>query len=434
MLSHFVRSRYCLRFNSRAQLERWQQKQLQRFLREDLPRAAFYQSYKTTNIADLPMMDKAQMMADFTARNTANITVEEAMAVAENAETSRDFNPTLGTITVGMSSGTSGKRGLFLVSNSERARWAGILLAKTMPTAFIWHILQWWRPPLSIAFFLRANSNLYNTLNSRRIDFRFYDLLQGVEAQVGELNRQLPLALVAPATVLQRLAQLALSGELRIRPRHIVSVAEVLEADAAQLIEQAFGQKTHQIYQATEGFLGYTCERGNLHLNESHIYIEKEWLDESNTRFHPIITDFSRTTQLIVRYRLNDVLRLADQPCACGRVETCLAAVEGRADQILWLPGLHHSASVALYPDVLRRALMLVHPVLLEYSVAQRGMHWHIDLLCESEVEAARAAVTNELTQLCRDFGVCCPRFTFGQWQPQPLAAKRRRLWCYAKA
>lgn len=34
--------------------------------------------------------------------------------------------------------------------------------------------------------------------------------------------------------------------------------------------------------------------------------IEKEWLDE--TRFVPIITDLMRTSQPIVRYRLDDVL------------------------------------------------------------------------------------------------------------------------------
>ncbi|WBV66998.1 hypothetical protein PGH44_06835 [Legionella pneumophila] len=36
-------------------------------------------------------------------------------------------------IAVGLSSGTSGSRGLFLVSEQERDAWAGIILAKAMP-------------------------------------------------------------------------------------------------------------------------------------------------------------------------------------------------------------------------------------------------------------------------------------------------------------
>ncbi|MEX5612996.1 adenylate synthase, partial [Pseudomonas protegens] len=143
----------------------------------------------------------------------------------------------------------------------------------------------------------------------------FHDLTLGLAASLQRLNQQNPDVLVAPATVLRGLAQAALAGQLTIRPRHILSVAEVLESTDAELVQQAFGRKPQQIYQASEGFLGYTCEAGTLHLNESHLHIEPQWLDAERTRFQPIITDFSRRTQLIVRYRLNDILRVASAPC-----------------------------------------------------------------------------------------------------------------------
>lgn len=433
MLKHFVRARWCLRFTQREQLERWQHKCLTHYFKQVLPRAAYYKDLKISKLEELLYMDKSAMMAEFSVRNTANISKEDAQKIGLQAEESRDFSPTLlhptlGELTVGLSSGTSGHRGVFLVSREERLRWAGILLAKTLPSSLLKHILFFWRRPLSIAFFLRANSNLYNTLNSRRIDFGFYDLLQGVDKYREQLNQQQPHALVAPPTVLRRLAELRLSGELNIQPQHIVSVAEVLEPDDAQLIETAFARKPHQIYQATEGFLAYTCERGNLHLNEAQIYIEKEWLDE--TRFQPIITDFSRTTQIIARYKLNDILRIANTPCSCGRAETSLAAIEGRSDQILYLPSLYTNETVAIFPDVLRRAMMMVNPALQEYRVVQTNLRWNVDLPISDKQSEQQRSVCHAIATLCADFQAQTPHLTFGNWQALPAGTKRRRIIC----
>jgi len=433
MLRHFVQARWSLRFTQRDQLEAWQQKSLAYYFKHILPRAAYYADLQINTIAQLPYMDKAAMMAEFARRNSANISTEDAQTIALQAEQSRDFSPTLihpdlGELTVGLSSGTSGQRGLFLVSREERLRWAGILLAKTLPISLLKQILFFWRRPLSIAFFLRANSNLYNTLNSRRIDFGFYDLLQGVDKYVEQLNQQQPHALVAPPTVLRRLAELRLQGELTINPQHILSVAEVLEPDDAQLITTAFAQTPHQIYQATEGFLAYTCERGNLHLNEAQIYIEKEWLDE--TRFQPVITDFSRTTQIIARYKLNDILRIAETPCACGRAETTIAAIEGRADQILHLPNLQNNKVTAIFPDVVRRAIMLVNPPVKEYRIVQNNMDWKIDLPADNHQLEQQQSVRAAIAQLCEQFQTQLPQIEFANWQAPSPGTKRRRIIC----
>jgi putative adenylate-forming enzyme len=375
-------------------------------------------------------MNKQSMMENFPARNTRSITREQALDVAIKAETSRDFRPGIGDITVGMSSGTSGKHGIFLVSKEERLRWAGILLARTLPRSLLKQVLLPWLPPLRIAFFLRANSNLYNTLNSRRIDFAFHDLMKGIDVAIPALNANPPHALVAPATVLSALAAAKTEGRLHIQPDHIISVAEVLEPEDHDRIMQAFQCSPHQIYQATEGFLGYTCESGNLHLNETHLHIEKCWLDDEQTRFQPVITDFSRKTQLIVRYQLNDILRIAPQPCSCGRAETTIAAIEGRCDEILWMRGINSGQPVAIYPDILRRTMMLVSPALTEYAVRQSGTCWHIDLLVDGNIDHAKSAVEHAIDRLCADLATQPPTLTFGLWQPPLPGQKRRRLWC----
>lgn len=427
---HFAQARWWLNFRDRDRLERWQQKRLAHFLHSVVPRAPRFRGFASTRLHDLPCMDKAQMMADFGGYNTQGVGLEMAMPLALAAEQSRDFSPLLGELTVGLSSGTSGHRGLFLVSPAERLRWAGILLARALPPSLLGRLLSPWQPPLRVAFFLRANSNLYTTLNSRRIDFQFFDLLDGVAPALPRLQACQPDVLVAPATVLGALAREALAGNLTIRPHRVISVAEVLEHNDAALVLAAFAQPTHQLYQATEGFLGYTCEAGTLHLNESFVHIEPEWLDTAHTRFQPIITDFSRHTQLIVRYRLNDVLRIGPLPCACGRAERAIAAVEGRSDEVLWLPHQQGGQPVAIYPDVLRRAMLMAGNTLYEYTITQRGLTWCVALQPAAGMHLQHCVpeVSQALGHLCAQHQVQPPQLSFHDWKAPAPGAKRRRI------
>lgn len=431
-VAHFAQSRWRLAFRDRAKLEAWQQAHLARFLRDVLPRAPYYRDFRHSGLADLPTMDKSSMMASFEARNTRGVRLDEAFEIALQAETSRDFAPTLGdgadALTVGLSSGTSGNRGVFLVSKAERMRWAGILLGRVLPAHLLRRLLAPWMPPLRVAFFLRANSNLYTTLNSPRIDFGFYDLLSGVESALPRLNASQPDVLVAPPSLLRALAAETASGRLAIHPSHVISVAEVLEDSDRAAVQCAFGVEPHQIYQATEGFLGYTCDHGTLHLNESFVHIEPDWLDDAKTRFQPIITDFTRDTQLIVRYRLNDVLRICDKPCLCGRAERAIAAIEGRVDEVLWLPRRIDGRAVALYPDLIRRAMLFAGPTVHEFEVVQAGMQWHIGLLADGDRHVAVERVKTELEQLWRRLDLQPPTLVITDWRPPARGAKRRRV------
>lgn len=428
MAAHFARTRWQLDFRDRDRLAAWQQARLARFLREVLPRAPRYQGLAPADLSELPVMDKAAMMADFQSYNTRGVRLEDAFDIALKAETTRDFAPMLGELTVGLSSGTSGNRGVFLVSPGERVRWAGILLARALPQPLLGRLLTPWQPPLRIAFFLRANSNLYTTLNSRRIDFAFHDLLAGVAPAVPALNASQPDVLVGPPSLLRALCAEVQAGRLRIRPSHVISVADVLEEGDAAAIREAFGCATHQLYQATEGFLAYSCEHGKLHLNESFMHIEPQWLDQARTRFQPVITDFTRDTQLIVRYRLNDVLRVTPQPCPCGRAERAIAAIEGRADEVLWLPAQGSTQAVAIYPDLVRRAMLFAGPVVSEFNLIQSGLQLRIELLPDGERDTAMRQVTTELDQLWHTLGVQPPTLTFADWQPPAPGAKRRRI------
>lgn len=362
----YLGHRYRRAFHSREQLEAWQNAKVVRHLAWVQAHAPFYREHFAGSSLDdwrnLPTVGKAEMMDHFDRLNTAGLRRDEALALALKSEASRDFEPKLGDVTVGLSSGTSGYRGLFLVSDAERHYWAGTALAKVLPMSFL--------KPQRIALFLRANSNLYASVQSRHIALSYFDLCGDLNSHIERLADIQPTALIAPPSVLRHLGKALEQGRLTIRPRRVVAVAEVLDPLDRRILSRQFGQRVHQIYQATEGFLGHSCSFGTLHLSEDMIAFQKEYLVEGARTFVPIITDFVRRTQPIIRYRLDDLLTERAEPCPCGSVMTALEAVEGRERDIFYLPG-QGGRYVSLFPGVLREAMVAPLRGLEHYQVRQ---------------------------------------------------------------
>ncbi|MFZ9296445.1 MAG: adenylate synthase, partial [Bacteroidia bacterium] len=156
---------------------------------------------------------------------------------------------------------------------------------------------------------------------------------------------------------------------INIKPTQIISFAEVLTPELKQGLIQTFKVPVKEVYQCTEGFLGVTCTHGTMHLNEDIIYIEKEWVNTEHTMFMPIVTDFTRSTQPIVRYRLNDVLEINSLPCPCGLPFTSIKQIIGRSDDVL------HINNRTLNPDIISRAIALQTDAFIAYTITQRGKH-----------------------------------------------------------
>lgn len=395
---------------------------LDRFLREELPHAAFYAPFAGRPLGEIPVVDKRTVLADFASFNRFGITLEAALEVAEAAERSRDFTSRLpGGVTVGLSSGTTGTRGVFLVSEAESRLWAGILLGQLVAPASM-RVMA--RRPLRVALFLRANSNLYETLDSNRVAFTWLDLTMPVEDHLPALAGTD--VLVAPASVLRRIADLDADERREIRPLQVISVAETLDPEDETVIGEAFGRPVEQIYQATEGLLAVSCPAGRLHLNEGHVHVEPEWID--HRRFHPVVTDFTRTTQFVVRHRLDDVLLAAPGPCSCARPGRSIAAVLGRADDVLHLRATASGRGevVPVYPDVLRHTVALAGD-LGDYRIEQHGEEWRLAVTSATPITAlARVAV--ETGRLAERLRALPPVVVAMPWPSEAPDAKRRRI------
>ncbi|CCK10124.1 Adenylate-forming enzyme [Cronobacter sakazakii 680] len=416
MLWHYFRVKR-LRFQNRAALERYQQKQLGRFAARVLAKSPWFRRYRTLPFGEWPLMDKALMMAHFDEMNTGGLKAADVMACALKSENDRNFTPTVGRYSVGLSSGTSGRRGIFAVSPQEQALWAGAMLAKMLPDGLF--------AGERVALFLRADNNLYQSVNSRWLSLGFYDLFEPFDALLTRLEAESPSIIVAPAQVLRALALAVQAGALKIAPKKVISVAEVLDAQDSALLKSIFPD-VGEVYQATEGFLAATCSHGVLHLNEAFIHVEKEWLDAR--RFVPVITDFTRTTQPIVRYRLDDVLAVRDTPCACGDPSLALAHIEGATGRSTPVAGRAGGERV-IFGDLCNRALARVLPFTADYRLIQHGAE-RLTLIVEAD-DAQRAQAQAALMALFEQQGVACDvlRWTLLAQIPQAAAgAKRRRI------
>ena len=104
-----------------------------------------------------------------------------------------------------------------------------------------------------------------------------------------------------------------------------------------------------------------------LCINEDLIYVEKEYIDIEKTRFIPIITDFERKSQPIIRYRLNDIWVENDEK---NDVILMLSNIEGREDDIFVF--LDDSGNkIKIFPDFIRRVFMLNFDEILEPNASE---------------------------------------------------------------
>jgi putative adenylate-forming enzyme len=395
-IAYFSTKNNLRKFKTNEDLKRWQLKKISK-LSTKLEKSPFYKSnLLNKNVFQLDIVEKKFWMENFDLINTKSIKKSDAEKIAIESEKNRNFDTTLNDVTVGLSTGTSGQRGIFLVSKKERIRWAGNILAKVLRRS-LW-------TKTKIAFFLRANSNLYQSLGTtKNIEFIFFDLSKPIPELVKELTKLNPNILVAPAQILKLLAIYKKNNLIEIDPEQIISVAEVLWEHDKHFIEEIFNIRIDQIYQATEGFLAFTCTEGNLHLNEDLIYFEKEWLDDNN--FVPIITDFSRITQPIVRYRLNDVLKISQkQICKCGSRFTMIDQIIGRSDDIIYGLKLHSDSYFRILPDFMTRLIINSSDEIMDFQVEQnnfQNLEIRLSLEDNQNFKSITSLLIENINQFC---------------------------------
>ncbi|TGQ12046.1 MULTISPECIES: F390 synthetase-related protein [unclassified Mesorhizobium] len=392
---------------SRADFERWQATALRRFLDRDLPHAPFY-GKAPARLSDLPVTDKALLMARFDKFNFGGLTASQAWTAL-----ARDGRA--GALTVGASTGTSGNRGLFVISEGEKFRWLGTLLAKAAPDLL-------WRG-IRVAVILPQNTGLYDSAHkSRLIKLAFFDLTVGPESWRDELEAFDPTVIIAPPKILRHFA----AENFRLRPKRVFSAAETLDPVDRPVIENFFQLPLDQIYMATEGLFAVTCRQGGLHLAEDSVFFEFEPAGEGLVT--PLVTAFRRQTQIMARYRMNDLLRLSKEPCRCGSPLRCVDEIVGRMDDVFRFTS--PNGLILVTPDVLRNAVLKADRRIDDFRLVQTGPD-RIELRLSPTLADGAAAAAHQSVRALLEIRRAAATVTLIR-APLPLETSRklRRVEC----
>ncbi len=417
IIYHWIKLTLRGSFKNRAALEQYQQRKLEQFARSVLFKSNFYRQYfreGSFRWSLVMQMHKDSFMEHFNAINTCGLDKEMAMNLALSSEKSRSFKQELNGITVGLSTGTSGKRGLFLVSQDERAQWVALVMTRIIePKLF---------RKQKIAFFLRANSNLYTSIASNLFEFRYFDIFRPMDKLIAELSAYSPDILAAPPSILVDIAKAQQAAKINLQLHQLLSFAEVLHShDKTQIIE-AFKAPLREVYQCTEGLLGISCKHGTMHLNEDIIYVEKEWIDD--TKFYPIITDFTRSTQPVVKYKMNDILEIRTSPCPCGSAMLAIEKIIGRDEDVLVF---NHKK---IYPDLLMRRLAIYAAEVNDFQITQvanNELLVAIDTQASNYQEACKS-FESTITDLAKELGIEDLQFRFEPNVIRQVGSKQRKI------
>lgn len=405
-------------FSDRAAVAAHHQREWARMRRDMLPRVPFYAGRDPADPFDLPAMDRDRLMAAFDSMTPTGLTRAEAEAMARAAEPGAP--PPLRRrdgLAAGFSTGTSGRRGLFLTAPAERRQWAAALAGRFLP-----------RPALRaqrIALFLRADNRLYDALNAGPLRLRFFAASAPAEDHIRDVMAFDPTVLAGPPSVLIALARALAQRGQRLRPRVILCGAEPAEPQDLDELQRAFGPRPDIIYQCTEGVLAMTCRHGQLHLNERHIAFRPEVIDADTGAFVPIISDLSRQSLMVLNYRLDDVLVPAKRTCPCGCASTPIDRIEGRLADAIFLPA--GRATRWISSDDLRRIALSV-PGVTDWALVQTApdaLRFHLPGCNPQE---ARVQLRKACTELAHIRDCAVPNVEVADRLPPPEGIKRRRI------
>lgn len=359
--------------SSKKQIDALQLTALKSLYKNAIKKSSFYkqlyEGYAFETLSDfykLPVINKQIMMANFSDLNTVGLVKEDVMAYAVEKEINKDY---LGyyknEFVIGLSSGTSGNKGLYITPKSLTKRLPGVFLARGG--------ISLKDLPLRIMFCLRVFSQGFDDINAPFLKLKYASTMVNEKDFISDLNKNKTNLLMAPPSFIRQL--LPYIDLINVRLKKIITYAEVLsEADKAQF-ERLFKTRVIEIYQASEGQIASTCKEGHLHINEDMVFIElydehNQLIESPNVVGHKmIVTNLVNEAQPLIRYEMNDMIIL-DEPCGCGSNFRRIKKILGRCDDNLYFYNQKEEPQI-VYADLFSRWLITTSDDIREFQVIQ---------------------------------------------------------------
>lgn len=198
-----------------------------------------------------------------------------------------------------------------------------------------------WGAPRDVAKPASMMGRLRTTIIDRQL---MLDASALDEERFGEFAHRLlrfrPTAMLGYANALAMFARFVEASSVKgIRPKGIVSSAEVLTAESRAVIERAFGCRVYDRYGSRElGIIASECEaHQGMHVNAEDLFVEVlvDGVPRDETPGDIVVTDLRNRVMPMIRYRTMDVGRTLLAPCTCGRGLPRIELTGGRVTDFL---------------------------------------------------------------------------------------------------
>jgi phenylacetate-CoA ligase len=228
---------------------------------------------------------------------------------------------------------------------------------------------------------------------------------QPFDEVVAAVQHARPTHLVGYASVIGRLARMAVAGDLEITPVRVSTNSEPLTAEDRDAIQTAWKVPIHNLWGSTEiGVQAVGCGHGDgLHVCEDEVVLER--VDASGEPVGPdqpaartLATGLAGTTFPFIRYDLGDEVTLLQEPCPCGSVLVRVADVAGRRDD-----DFRYGAQTV--PAGVFRDVLGTDPRISEYQVHQTRDGAKIIVVGTPDVTVVTVALQDAL----RRYGLTAP-------------------------
>ena len=371
-ISDYLRLKFHVRAFSERDIQAYQWKELNALIRYAVDKSPYYAELlpKTglTSWEDyrrLPMMDKTTLMTHFDAINTEGLVRDDIERYAVEKERNKEY---LGyyqdRFVVGLSSGTSGNKGLFLTDKALTRRLPFVFLARSG--------LRLRDLPFRILFCLRVFSQGFADINAPGLSLHYVATMTPIETVKREIVDRRINVLMAPPSFVRLLMVHAPSFKGQLKT--IVCYAEVLTKEDKARFEAQFGCRVIEIYQASEGQIASACSHGTLHINEDLVIAELldqngQPVTEPGIPGQLIITNLVNRIQPLIRYRMNDWIDLKAD-CPCGSRFRAIDHVIGRQDDVMVFYDDQGSIK-PVFPDLMSRWIITFDSRIREFKVIQ---------------------------------------------------------------
>ena len=307
---------------SEGQLRGWQRDRLRALLATASRRSAFHRRrlagidparFELADLPSLPVMTKAELMADFDAVSCDPRLTREAAEQALSA-TGSEPRPLPGGYLCLATGGSSGQRGIFAYDQAGAAEFASLIFRTRLATLGADPARA---PEISFAM-VAAPSAVHGTmfvpcmLAGSPIRFSFVPVTWPLTDIVSRLNQLRPDGLFGYPSMLARLAVEQRAGRLSIAPRMVNSTAETLLPEFRAAISEAFGAPITDTFATSEGLVGASAPDDQVITMATDSCVV-ELVDDAYRPVPPgaasakvLVTNLYNTVQPLIRYELGD--------------------------------------------------------------------------------------------------------------------------------